>query len=113
MKHIGECGHGRTGSLGSRYGPEETDHRVLGGGGYAEPTASPFLDFTLFGQETVDFRLHDLNAFLLTGCHRLSVFDKSVDQQVLKLHDPRPARREIALLCADPCFSTSRDAAAV
>src|SRR5258708_7710673 len=48
----------------------------------------PFLDFTLFGQETVDFRLHDLNAFLLTGCHRLSVFDKAVDQQILKLHDP-------------------------
>jgi SAM-dependent methyltransferase len=40
----------------------------------------PFLDFSLFGQEPVDFRLHDLDAFLLTGCRRLSVFDKAVDQ---------------------------------
>ena len=30
MKHIGERGHGRTGSLRSRYGPEQTDHRELG-----------------------------------------------------------------------------------
>jgi len=48
----------------------------------------PFLDFSLFGQKTVDFRLHDLNAFLLTGSRCLSVFDKAVDQQILKLHDP-------------------------
>jgi hypothetical protein len=52
------------------------------------PDRAPFLDFSLFGQETVDFCLHDLDAFLLTGCRRLSVFDKAVDQQILKLHDP-------------------------
>src|SRR5580704_19239701 len=48
----------------------------------------PFLDFSLFGQETVDFRLHDLDAFLLTGCRHLSVFDKALNQQVLKLRNP-------------------------
>jgi hypothetical protein len=77
------------------------------------PRDRPFLDFSLFGQETVDFRLHDLNACLLTGCRRLSVFNKAVDQQVLKLRDPGSLLWSLALLCADPCFLTSRGAFAV
>jgi Mu transposase-like protein len=37
----------------------------------------------------VDYlRLHDLDAFLLPLCRRLSVFDKALDQQILKFHDP-------------------------
>jgi hypothetical protein len=39
-------------------------------------------------RRTVDFFLNCVDAFLLTGCRRLSVFDKAVDQQILKLHDP-------------------------
>ena len=48
----------------------------------------PFLDLFLFPQKTVDLGLHCPNAFLLPFRHRLSVFDKALDQQVLKLHDP-------------------------
>src|SRR5689334_14442544 len=48
----------------------------------------PFLDLFLFKQKIVDLGLHCPDAFLLPFRHRLSVFDKALDQQVLKLHDP-------------------------
>src|SRR5215469_16296580 len=48
----------------------------------------PVLDLFLFAQKTVDLGLHCPDAFLLPFRHRLSVFDKALDQQVLKLHDP-------------------------
>src|SRR6266481_320295 len=50
----------------------------------------PYLDVFLFAQQTVDLGLHCLDAFLLAFRHRLSVFDKARDQQVLKLRDPGP-----------------------
>src|SRR5438270_12993481 len=40
------------------------------------------------GQKTVDFGFQCRNALLLPVSRSLSVFDKPVDQQVLKLHDP-------------------------
>jgi signal transduction histidine kinase len=48
----------------------------------------PYLDVFLFAQKTVDLGLHCPDAFLLPFRHRLSVFDKALDQQLLKLHDP-------------------------
>src|SRR6516162_1822283 len=48
----------------------------------------PFLDLFLFAQKTVDFGLHCLDSILLPFCHRFSLFDEALDQQVLKLNDP-------------------------
>src|SRR6266404_3314942 len=48
----------------------------------------PFLDLFLFAQKTVDFGLHCLDSFLLPFCHRFSLFDEALDQQVLNLNDP-------------------------
>jgi hypothetical protein len=50
----------------------------------------PFFDLFLFAQKTVDFGLHCFDVFLLAFRHRLSVLDKALDQQVLKLRDPGP-----------------------
>jgi hypothetical protein len=66
---------------------DESRSPLLGALGRAY--SRPFLDLFLFAQKTVDFGLHCPDAFLLPFRHRLSVFDKAGDQQVLKLRDPR------------------------
>ena len=56
----------------------------------SRPGGRPLLDLLLFAQKIVDFGLQCLNAGCLPIRHRLSVFDKAVDQQVLQLGDPGP-----------------------
>src|SRR6516162_4552308 len=57
--------------------------------GAARPSLQPPISRSLpFREKTVDFGLHCFDSIFLTFCHRFSLFDEALDQQVLKLNDP-------------------------
>ena len=58
------------------------------GGRLCRPYDCPLFDLVLFTQKTVDFFVRGFTRSSCPSARRPSVFDKAVDQQVLKLHNP-------------------------